>query len=180
MSTLTSSNWSLTLADGGALKSTTANSSELRPNTNVGTAQGWSLALTLTNNTSEAVTINSLTLDTIIYNSDGVYQGLDTDRDFVFTLSYGDIEKSSGNLTIGGNGTSSPTNGVVTLALDSAIELAANGSIDMDLDVAKGTNNLGCFLGLKAISAETTVPEPTTATLSLLALAGLAARRRRK
>ena len=41
-----------------------------------------------------------------------------------------------------------------------------------------GTNNVSREMTIKELS--TTVPEPTTATLSLLALAGLSARRRRK
>ena len=46
-------------------------------------------------------------------------------------------------------------------------------------DISKVTADTLQFTGLKA-TANLTVPEPTTATLSLLALAGLAARRRRK
>lgn len=179
---LTSSGWVLKKADGTDLLSTTKNTAELRPNTNVGSAQGWSLDFTLTNNSStEAITLTSLTFDTIIFASDGVYQGHDTNRDFVFTLTCGDVTLNTGNLTIGGNTTNTPTNGVITFTLDTAVELAANESIAIGLDVAKGTTNPGCFLGLKSISATgVTIPEPTTATLSLLALAGLAARRRRK
>ena len=41
-----------------------------------------------------------------------------------------------------------------------------------------GTNNVSHEMTIKELSS--TVPEPATATLSLLALAGLAARRRRK
>ncbi len=182
---LTSSDWVLKKADGSALLSTTTNASELRPNTNVGSAQGWSLDFTLTNTSTEAITLTSLTFDTLIFAGSGVYQGLNTDRDFVFTLTCGDVTLNTGNLTIGGNTTNTPTNGVVTFTLDTAVELAANESIALGLDVAKGTSNPGCFLGLKSISASgttigETIPEPTTATLSLLALAGLAARRRRK
>ncbi len=42
----------------------------------------------------------------------------------------------------------------------------------------KGTNRL--YSSVKSVSMSKIIPEPTTATLSLLALAGLAARRRRK
>lgn len=186
---LTSSGWVLTKADGSSLENTiiagnttTVNTAELRPNTNVGSAQGWSLDFTLTNNSStEAITLTSLTFDTVIFAGSGAYQGNSTERDFVFTLTCGDVTLNTGNLTIAGNTTANPTNGVVTFTFDSAVELAANESIAIGLDVAKGTTNPGCFLGLKSISATgVTIPEPTTATLSLLALAGLAARRRRK
>ena len=184
MALLTSSGWGLTAADGSPLKSTTTNSAELRPNTNVGSAQGWSLDFTLTNASSQVITLTSLTFDTLIFAGSGVYQGNNTNRDFVFTLTCGDVTLNTGNLTIKGNGTANPTNGVVTFTLDTAVELAANESIALGFDVAKGDSNAGCFLGLKSISATGTtisesVPEPTTATLSLLALAALAARRRR-
>lgn len=178
---LTSSDWVLKKADGTDLLSTTTKASELRPNTNVGTAQGWSLDFTLKNASSQVIKLTSLTFDTIIFAGGGAYQSNNTNRDFVFTLTCGDVTLNTGNLTIKGNGTASPTNGVVTFTLDTAVELAANESIALGFDVAKGTSNDGCFLGLKSISATgVTIPEPTTATLSLLALAGLAARRRRK
>lgn len=182
---LTSSDWVLKKADGTDLLSTTTKAAELRPNTNVGSEQGWSLDFTLSNTSAETITLTSLTFDTIIFAGTGGYQGGSTDRDFVFTLTCGDVTLNTGNLTIGGNGTANPTNGVVTFTLGTAVELAANESIAIGLDVAKGTDNPGCFLGLKSISATgtsfgETIPEPTTATLSLLALAGLAARRRRK
>ncbi len=177
--TLTSSGWTLTKADGSALQSTAANAAELRPNTNVGSAQGWSLDFSLKNTSSEAITFNSLTFDTLIFAGSGVYQGENTDRDFVFTLTYGDKSVSTDNYTIKGNGTANPGDGVVTFNLETDIELAVNESIAIGFDVVKGTSNPGCFLGLKSISAAM-VPEPATATLSLLALAGLAARRRRK
>lgn len=43
-----------------------------------------------------------------------------------------------------------------------------------------GLNDSGCKIANMTVSFTPAVPEPTTATLSLLALAGLAARRRRK
>ncbi len=48
--------------------------------------------------------------------------------------------------------------------------------------VIGGVNDITAIMGTTApvMEAEPTIPEPTTATLSLLALAGLAARRRRK
>ena len=182
---LSSQNWDLTKADGTDLSSTAANAAELRPNTNVGTAQGWSLDFTLENPSGKALTLNSLTFDTLIFAGTGGYQGTDTNRDFMFTLTYGEQSVSTGNWTIEGNGAATPGNGVVTIDLGAGVELGVGESLDITFEVAKGTSNPGCFLGLKSISAAGTVsapavPEPTTATLSLLALAGLAARRCRK
>jgi len=179
----TSSDWVLKKADGTDLLSTTTNASELRPNTNVGSAHGWSLDFTLTNTSEDTFVITSLTFDTLTFTSEGAYQGKDTPRDFEFTLTCGEKTVTSSNWTISGTnpGSDSPTNGIVTLEFTEGIELTANEKVAVSFDVAKGTSNDGCFLGLKSITASgQLIPEPATATLSLLALAGLAARRRRK
>ena len=175
---LQSSEWILKAADGSDLLSTTKDTTELRPNTNVGSSQGWTLSFTLTNTSTESVSFDSLVFDTVIFNATGDYQSSNTNRDFVFTLSYGENSLSTGNYTIGGNGTSAPTNGVVAFTLAEAITLSAGENLAITLNVAKGTSNAGCYLGLKTVTAY--IPEPSTVTLSLLALAGLAVRRRRK
>ena len=66
-----------------------------------------------------------------------------------------------------------------------AIDLIAGETYTLNLKIT-GVNNAenvvdtdGGFVHVGSISASI-IPEPTTATLSLLALAGLAARRRRK
>ena len=61
---------------------------------------------------------------------------------------------------------------------DNYITLTAGASRDLALVVSKVSGN-GSFVGLTGASFAV-IPEPATATLSLLALAGLAARRRRK
>lgn len=183
-SLLKSSDWTLTAADGSALSSTTKNSEELRPNTNVGSNQGWNLEFSLTNISTFATTISDMKFDTFIFAGSGAYQGLNTNRDFVFTLTVGNDTYTTGNWTIEGNTTASPGNGLVNFNFSDGLTLAAGEEVNVTFSVAKGESNAGCFLGLKGISAgsepATAVPEPTTATLSLLALAALAARRRRK
>ena len=60
--------------------------------------------------------------------------------------------------------------------------LGANSTVTVTIDAAKAPNETdGFYVALQggSISYQVT-PEPTTATLSLLALAGLCARRRRK
>ncbi len=52
-------------------------------------------------------------------------------------------------------------------------------SVDTAIDREGGTGSMSDWM-VSGMSGEANVPEPTTATLSLLALAGLAARRRRK
>ncbi len=59
--------------------------------------------------------------------------------------------------------------------------LTVNSALTSALDSLFVFNNTVETTGLVSISRDAlTVPEPATATLSLLALAGLAARRRRK
>ncbi|MDO5490743.1 MAG: PEP-CTERM sorting domain-containing protein, partial [Bacteroidaceae bacterium] len=85
---------------------------------------------------------------------------------------------SSGNA--GFNITFSNNGKTITLQKDGHIEMANIGFLyeKMDLESAVATVNKD---GIDSTYTYTpAVPEPTTATLSLLALAGLAARRRRK
>ena len=179
---ITSSAWSLKKANNESLLSTTTNSAELRPNTNIFTQQGWYLDFTLTNTSETAVIINSLTFDTLLFSGGGVYQSSTNTPKFNFTLTYGDNTVTEKDWLITGTGNANPDNGVVTLNFAEGIELAAeDGAINIRFAVDKGNYTNGCFIGLKTISASgVLVPEPATATLSLLALAGLAARRRRK
>lgn len=179
---ITSSAWSLKKADGTDLSSTTTNTAELRPNTNIFTAQGWYLDFTLTNTSEKAITINSLTFDTLLFSGGGVYQGSNNKPKFNFTLTYGDKSVTETDWLITGTGNANPDNGVVTFNFAEGIELAKkDAAINIRFAVDEGNYDLGCFIGLKEISASgVLIPEPTTATLSLLALAGLAARRRRK
>lgn len=59
--------------------------------------------------------------------------------------------------------------------------LTSGEELSLSLSAVKGTNNPGSFLGINSISASgQIIPEPATATLSLLVLAGLAMRRRRR
>ncbi len=79
---------------------------------------------------------------------------------------------------------SNGSGGIGTFDLGTQYELAANTDYTLTITAAKGSNSdAGYFLGIggiKVSEAVASVPEPTTATLSLLALAGLAARRRHK
>ena len=62
------------------------------------------------------------------------------------------------------------------------VSLAAGESVDISITMSSSQyTNDGTYVGLSGLGLTYQVtPEPTTATLSLLALAGLCARRRRK
>lgn len=65
---------------------------------------------------------------------------------------------------------------------DSTFELAAGESVNITVALSSSQyTNDGAYVGLAGMTLNYTLaPEPTTATLSLLALAGLCVRRRRK
>lgn len=67
------------------------------------------------------------------------------------------------------------------IAMDNGITLTTGTSYNLKIHVESGDAQQGMFVGIGNITMNgQVVPEPTTATLSLLALCGLAARRRRK
>lgn len=170
--------------DGAAIDFATADpkansvyADTLTPATNIGNGGSYDFSFSITNKTEEALTISAITFDTFAYNNGGSAQSADfLKREITFTLTgdaTAEIVHSFTNIdaeTDVYNWDSNPT-----LYFDS-IEIAAGATANFNLAVKK-SDSVGCFIG---ISGATVIPEPTTATLSLLALAGLAARRRRK
>ena len=70
--------------------------------------------------------------------------------------------------------------GTAAYTLPESVFLAAGTEYKLTIaNIAKNDSGQGTFVGIGNIAMDV-IPEPTTATLSLLALAGLAARRRRK
>jgi len=69
--------------------------------------------------------------------------------------------------------------GTAAYTLSESVFLAAGTEYKLTIaNIAKDDNGQGTFVGIGNIAMDV-IPEPTTATLSLLALCGLAARRRR-
>lgn len=160
-----------------APKSNSVYAGTLTPATNIGNGGKYDFSFSITNNTEEALTIFAITFDTFAYNNGGAAQNADfLKREIKFSLT-GDADAelvhSFTNIdaeTDVYNWDSNPT------LYFEPIEIAAGATANFNLAVAK-EDSVGCFIG---ISGATVIPEPTTATLSLLALAGLAARRRRR
>ena len=184
----TAEDLSLTNTDtGNALSSMVAEgddfkSGSLRPNINVDNGSGsWTLDFTISNSGAKDLTVNSITLNAFAFNGSGTVQV--NNRNFLFTVSADDTTIATDtNLYIAGNSTNG---GTLTIDLTDSLTIAAKDNMTFSIEVAQGAegnNSRGAFLGLDTVSfiGTMSVPEPTTATLSLLALAGLAARRRRK
>lgn len=166
-------------------------SSAYTPGVNIGTNAGtWTLTFTLSNTTESTFSVEAMKLDVFLFNNGGAKQQDDgKDRAVAFTLSVLDGETSTqiGSVTMPGYKAGQYYN--VTMDLTEVYTLEARDSVVFALKAADGNNETvnGTFVGLSAVGFATShipdtpaVPEPATATLSLLALAGLAARRRRK
>ena len=136
------------------------------------TSDSWTMNFTVTNNTEKEITLTQFTFDAYGINGGG------SDKNAVIpvTLTLGQVSTSI-NLAYGG----STTTGTLDLAGDNAITIGANETVTLALTMSNATS-YNTYSGITAGSVTYTlpVPEPTTATLSLLALAGLAVRRRRK
>ena len=156
----------------------------LRPSLNVDADPGasWTMTFTIANEGNADFTIDSITLNAFAFNGGGNSQP--NQRNFLFTVTADETTLATqSNLTIAaGNTETTP----LTLTLDTPIVIAAKDDLVFSIVVergAEGTNGRGSFVGLSSVAfsgSTPVIPEPTTATLSLLALAGLAARRRRK
>lgn len=155
------------------------------PNTNVGNGFPWTATFKFGNVEEALTSLDSISLGVVLFNSTGDYQTTDAvwtgAITFTATITDGTTASQLGTfvstLTPGNGKGSTPF--AVTLAGDS-IDLTNVSSFDMELKLTE-TLGSGTFAGLSSMGFTGTpvVPEPTTATLSLLALAGLAARRRR-
>lgn len=161
-------------------------SKALTPATNVGNGGTWSIDFTISNASAQALTMKAITFDAFAYNNDGNAQAADfLTREITFALTGAvdaSVVHSFTNVDTDGNGVVEASKDDLnwdnnpTITFSAPLEIAAGKAADFTLTVSK-SDSVGCFIGL---AGATLVPEPTTATLSLLALAGLAARRRRK
>ena len=139
----------------------------------------WMITFNVTNNTSELITLTNMGFDAYVINNDGSNKS-DVVRT-TDTLIIGETSWSQENLiTSGGNTTD------VSFVLGpndtTSVDLLAGETVQVSFKLgsaAQGTKCYNTYAGLKGMSV-TYIPEPATATLSLLALCGLTARRRRK
>lgn len=156
----------------------------LTPDQNIGSAAGnsWTLTFNVNNTTSQDIVLTGITLDAFLFNGGGNAQNADEyARPVAFTLANGTDTVAS--TTVAYANSKNDWENDAVFSFGEGVTLAANSTATYTLTVsnAQTANNYGTFVGLKGATFTTAaIPEPTTATLSLLALAGLAARRRRK
>lgn len=163
-----------------------SNQTVFTPDTNVGNGQPWTATFNFDNVNKALTSLDSINLDVVLFSSKGEYQTPQASwtGDITFTATITDSTTASRlgtfayTLTPGNGKGSTPFE--ITLAGNS-IDLTNVSSFNMELKLTE-TLLSGTYAGLSGMGFKGTpvVPEPTTATLSLLALAGLAARRRRK
>ena len=169
----------------------------LSPNVNVGNGNTWSVSLSFS--VTEDVSIDSIALNLFTFSGANAVQNSDRRGAYTFDLKLGDkvlASCSNSNLTYLGTGDvnagSSQQASVGTLGqlggssgiheegtLNQAVTLSAGNTYTLELSLNRGQETKGYFVGLGAIELNT-IPEPATASLSILGMAALMMRRRRR
>lgn len=188
----------LSTLGNGYVPSGLTSSALLTPNANLQAANGfsqtpgsWTLAFTLSNTTGADIAINGITLSAFGFN--GSNQAQQAARNVQFSLTFGATQftcsgaDDNGDFVLAGNGATGNEVRPAAItdfdfAANDGFTLASGESVLITLETTHPTvGQGGTFAGLSGMALTySSVPEPATATLSLLALAGLAARRRRK
>lgn len=154
--------------------------------TNVGNGGSYVYSVSFTvNEDAPALTLTSISADFIIKSANGGGQGA---RWATYNWQFISGETALVDYATADYWSQASSQSTGELAMDfgsNAVDLVAGETYTLNLKIT-GVNNSkgsvdtnGGFVHVGSISASI-IPEPTTATLSLLALAGLAARRRRK
>mgnify|MGYP003234180176 CR=1 FL=1 len=139
----------------------------LSPNINVGNGNAWSVSLSFT--VTEAVTVDSIALNLFTFSGANAVQNSDRRGAYTFDLKLGDnVLASCSNSNLTEEGT-----------LNQAVTLSAGNTYTLELSLNRGQETQGYFVGLGAIELNT-IPEPATASLSILGMAALMMRRRRR
>jgi MYXO-CTERM domain-containing protein len=165
-----------------------ASPSSIRPNVNIGNGGSYTLSFILTNTSQADINLTSLSVNTFTYGSAGNFHQ-NVDRPITLTL-LGGLTGSSNKTMSSPNIPNTDNTTPILLTLNEPVLIKGEKELSFNLTITEN-NSGGTFVGLKGatfsgeivtpvIPDTPAVPEPTTATLSLLALAGLAARRRRR
>lgn len=144
---------------------------KFEPNVDVSNGS-YSIYMTVANKTDEDIELSSITLSVYLFNNSTAPAEI--------TIT-GTRSTYRGTETVTLNDTTSITNVVLDFG-QSPIRINANNNKQFNLKISSSATT-PTYVGLSTGTLTTRteiIPEPTTATLSLLALAGLAARRRRR
>ena len=134
----------------------------------------WTLDFTLQNNSIYGLTLTGFSFDMFSTTATGGNHSAGL-QDTKVSLSFGESVFGEGSAVLGGGSATG------TAEITGAYLLDAGESVDLTMKVQRTHSTAAT--GFASVSAGTmtyVIPEPATATLSLLALCGLAARRRRK
>ena len=166
-------------------------------NTNVGSGGSWTYTLSFDiASIAEGKSITQIDIDFLSANSQGKPQNNANGFNAAITLSSNGSSLYSSNsneaivTSTGNNGSTSSAYGSdsITLSTDASykrfsitgLDLAA-GSYELTIAFSQNSSYTGgVFAGVGNIALHTDVPESSTAVLSLLAVVGLVARRRRR
>lgn len=134
----------------------------------------WTLDFTLKNNSIYGLTLTGFSFDMFSTTGSGGNHSAGL-QDTKVSLSFGKSVFGEGTAVLGGGSATGTAEITGTYLLD------AGKSVDLTMEVQRtGSNAATGYASISAGTMTYVIPEPATATLSLLALAGLAARRRRK
>jgi len=164
-------------------KNTNFNNNTLTPDINVGNVGGWVIDMTFTMNQqlpTSYIEISSFAFNAFIFNGSGGSHDLNDnkERTISFTLFDGNTKLGSADYTFTGKESDNSSEWLHRVEFDTPIKVFSRGITQFRLEVEEEKSE-GTFVGVKGVTIGV-IPEPTTATLSLLALAGLVTRRRRK
>ncbi|MBQ8517379.1 MAG: PEP-CTERM sorting domain-containing protein [Akkermansia sp.] len=138
-----------------------------------GKTDSWTLSFSVTNNGQQDITLTGFTFDGYCINGGGG----DKSAAIKVSTSLTGVEDSvEVELQTGGR------TGEAAFSTNILLGAGKTTTLDFTLGSAQTYNTFAGLTGgsVTYTTASASVPEPATATLSLLALAGLAARRRRK
>lgn len=141
----------------------------------------WTLTFKIANNTNNAITLGGFsTVANAVSLTGGTHSAGINNLWTLVKLQQSESEYTSlgeAYATLGASSASGTSS--VTFSQDVVIDAKASQTFTMTFDRRSGEGGKTGFANITSIGVNV-IPEPTTATLSLLALAGLAARRRRK
>ncbi len=167
----------------------------ITPNTNVGNGSPWVAEFTFTDVNEALTSLDSINLDFVLFDSSGAYQtnqaSWSGSLTFTATITNSATSEELGTFTYtltAANDDNAATDKIYGIGSDvfdrtlegSSIDLTGVSSINLKLETSE-TLSAGTFVGVKSmgLTGNAVVPEPATASLSLLGLAALMIRRRR-
>lgn len=137
----------------------------------------WTLTFTVTNNSDKAITLGGFSTTAYAVKPDGTDHAAGINK--VWTAVYDSTDKllGEGYSVLNSGGVAATTS--ITFSEELVIDSENSQTFSFKFDRRPDEGGYAGYVNVSSIGVKV-VPEPATVTLSLLALAGLAARRRRR